>query len=467
MKQGLLRAYSAGFTALSRIMDVVLVIGGAVLAYALRFRHVPDALPLDYTAVVVIAALLVALLFPLIGVYRSWRARGLRAPVGQALLGWVVTFTLILLMLVLVKKNEQFSRWWMGLWFLSTAAALLLLRVGVYMLLRTLRAHGYNLRKAVVVGCGAQAQALLQRARDPAWAGFEVAAVFDPGVDACHVEGASVQPLAGLGAFVAAHAIDEVWVSLPLAQSTLLEPVLAQLRNSTANVRYMPDMLGLFLLNHSVTEILDTPMLDLTVTPMQGFNRALKRAEDALLSMLILLLISPLLLLIALAVKLTSRGPVLFRQKRHGWDGREIEVWKFRSMRLHHEAPGALTQARREDPRLTRFGAFLRHSSLDELPQFFNVLKGDMSIVGPRPHAVEHNALYMGLIDHYALRHTVKPGITGWAQINGWRGETETVDKMKGRIEHDLYYIEHWSLGFDLRIIALTLVRGFVHKNAY
>jgi putative colanic acid biosynthesis UDP-glucose lipid carrier transferase len=276
-----------------------------------------------------------------------------------------------------------------------------------------------------------------------------------------------VQPLAGLGAFVAAHAIDEVWVSLPLAQSTLLEPVLAQLRNSTANVRYMPDMLGLFLLNRGMTEILDMPMLDLSVTPMRGINRALKRAEDALLSMLILLLISPLLLLIALAVKLTSRGPVLFRQKRHGWDGREIEVWKFRSMRLHHEAPGALTQARREDPRLTRFGAFLRHSSLDELPQFFNVLKGDMSIVGPRPHAVEHNALYMGLIDHYALRHTVKPGITGWAQINGWRGETETVDKMKGRIEHDLYYIEHWSLGFDLRIIALTLVRGFVSKNAY
>jgi putative colanic acid biosynthesis UDP-glucose lipid carrier transferase len=158
---------------------------------------------------------------------------------------------------------------------------------------------------------------------------------------------------------------------------------------------------------------------------------------------------------------------MLFRQKRHGWDGREIEVWKFRSMRLHHETPGALTQARRDDPRLTRFGAFLRRSSLDELPQFINVLKGDMSIVGPRPHALEHNALYMGLIDHYALRHTVKPGITGWAQINGWRGETETVDRMQGRIEHDLYYIEHWSLAFDLRIIALTLVRGFVHKNAY
>ncbi|WP_297927353.1 undecaprenyl-phosphate glucose phosphotransferase [Metallibacterium sp.] len=463
MKQGLLRAYSAGFTALSRIMDVVLVIGGAVLAYALRFRHVPDALPLDYTAVVVIAALLVALLFPLIGVYRSWRARGLRAPVGQALLGWVVTFTLILLMLVLVKKNEQFSRWWMGLWFLSTAAALLLLRVGVYMLLRTLRAHGYNLRKAVVVGCGAQAQALLQRARDPAWAGFEVAAVFDPGVDACHVEGASVQPLAGLGAFVAAHAIDEVWVSLPLAQSTLLEPVLAQLRNSTANVRYMPDMLGLFLLNHSVTEILDTPMLDLTVTPMQGFNRALKRAEDALLSMLILLLISPLLLLIALAVKLTSRGPVFYRQDRLTWSGKTFRMLKFRSMLVDAEQGTGAVWASKGDGRATRIGAFLRHTSLDELPQFINVLKGDMSIVGPRPERPVFVEQFKDQIPGYMQKHMVKAGITGWAQINGLRGNTD----LGQRIEHDLYYIEHWSLGFDLRIIALTLVRGFVSKNAY
>ena len=463
MKQGLLRAYSAGFTALSRIMDVVLVIGGAVLAYALRFRHVPDALPLDYTAVVVIAALLVALLFPLIGVYRSWRARGLRAPVGQALLGWVVTFTLILLMLVLVKKNEQFSRWWMGLWFLSTAAALLLLRVGVYMLLRTLRAHGYNLRKAVIVGCGAQAQALLQRARDPAWAGFEVAAVFDPGVDACHVEGASVQPLAGLGAFVAAHAIDEVWVSLPLAQSTLLEPVLAQLRNSTANVRYMPDMLGLFLLNHSVTEILDTPMLDLTVTPMQGFNRALKRAEDALLSMLILLLISPLLLLIALAVKLTSRGPVFYRQDRLTWSGKTFRMLKFRSMLVDAEQGTGAVWASKGDGRATRIGAFLRHTSLDELPQFINVLKGDMSIVGPRPERPVFVEQFKDQIPGYMQKHMVKAGITGWAQINGLRGNTD----LGQRIEHDLYYIEHWSLGFDLRIIALTLVRGFVSKNAY
>ncbi len=463
MKRGLLRAYSAGFTALSRIMDVVLVIGGAMLAYTLRFRHAPDALPLDYTAVVVIAALLVALLFPLIGVYRSWRARGLRAPVGQALLGWSAVYALILLMLVLVKENEQFSRWWMGLWFLSTAAALLLLRVGVYMLLRTLRAHGYNLRKAVIVGCGAQAQALLRRARDPAWAGFEVAAVFDPGVDACHVEGASVQPLAGLGAFVAAHAIDEVWISLPLEQSARLEQVLAQLRSSTANVRYVPDMLGLFLLNHGVTEILDTPMLDLTATPMLGFDRALKRAEDIVIASIIFILISPVLLLIAIGVKLSSRGPVLYRQERITWSGRKFAMLKFRSMPVDVEQRTGAVWAKRGDSRATKLGAFLRRTSLDELPQFINVLKGDMSIVGPRPERPMFVEQFKERIPGYMQKHMVKAGITGWAQINGWRGDSD----LNQRIKHDLYYIEHWSLLFDLRIIALTPVRGFVHKNAY
>ena len=463
MKQGLLRAYSAGFTALSRIMDVVLVIGGAMLAYTLRFRHAPDALPLDYTAVVVIAALLVALLFPLIGVYRSWRARGLRAPVGQALLGWSAVYALILLMLVLVKENEQFSRWWMGLWFLSTAAALLLLRVGVYMLLRTLRAHGYNLRKAVIVGCGAQAQALLRRARDPAWAGFEVAAVFDPGVDACHVEGASVQPLAELGAFVAAHAIDEVWISLPLEQSARLEQVLAQLRSSTANVRYVPDMLGLFLLNHGVTEILDTPMLDLTATPMLGFDRALKRAEDIVIASIIFILISPVLLLIAIGVKLSSRGPVLYRQERITWSGRKFVMLKFRSMPVDVEQRTGAVWAKRGDSRATKLGAFLRRTSLDELPQFINVLKGDMSIVGPRPERPMFVEQFKERIPGYMQKHMVKAGITGWAQINGWRGDSD----LNQRIKHDLYYIEHWSLLFDLRIIALTLVRSFVHKNAY
>jgi putative colanic acid biosynthesis UDP-glucose lipid carrier transferase len=185
------------------------------------------------------------------------------------------------------------------------------------------------------------------------------------------------------------------------------------------------------------------------------------------LSLVILTLISPLMLLIAFGVKLSSPGPVLFKQRRNGWDGKPIKVYKFRTMTVHKECDGQVTQASKYDARITKFGAFLRRTSLDELPQFFNVLQGRMSIVGPRPHAIEHNDQYKEQIDAYMMRHKVKPGITGWAQINGWRGQTDTLDKMKKRVEFDLYYIENWTLWLDLKIIFLSMFSGFVHKNAY
>jgi len=192
----------------------------------------------------------------------------------------------------------------------------------------------------------------------------------------------------------------------------------------------------------------------------------LKRIEDVVLASLILLLIAVPMLLIAIAVKLTSRGPVLFRQTRYGMDGRPIRVWKFRSMTVMEDGD-AVIQASRNDCRITPLGAFLRRTSLDELPQFFNVLLGDMSVVGPRPHAVAHNEQYRRQVSRYMLRHKVKPGITGWAQVNGWRGETDTLEKMQKRIEFDLDYIENWSVWWDLKIVLLTLFKGFVHRNAY
>jgi putative colanic acid biosynthesis UDP-glucose lipid carrier transferase len=199
---------------------------------------------------------------------------------------------------------------------------------------------------------------------------------------------------------------------------------------------------------------------------MTGANSVIKRLEDVILSSLILCLIAVPMLLISLAVKTSSPGPIFFRQKRYGIDGRSIEVWKFRSMRVLENGTEVI-QARRNDCRVTPIGAFLRRTSLDELPQFINVLLGDMSIVGPRPHAVAHNEHYRGQISSYMLRHKVKPGITGWAQVNGWRGETDTLDKMRRRIEHDLAYIHNWSLWWDLKIVFLTIFKGFIHKNAY
>ena len=472
MRGGLLRVYSTSLGAINRALDVTLVVLGGMLAYQLRFGVAGVGLSTDYGLLLLVVALLVAMLFPAFGMYRSWRARGLRAPVMQALAGWTAVFALTLLLMVVFKENQRFSRIWMALWFVATGTGLVVVRLLVFSILRTLRARGHNRRRAVIVGGGAQAAKLVARCRRAGWAGFEVAAAFHSRESAGEhaagtLEGVPLRPLSELGRFVREGGVDEVWISLPLQESAVLELVLAQLRQSTANIRYAPDLLGLFLLNRGVTEILDTPMLDLSASPMLGVDHALKRAEDVLLSLLILLLISPVMLLIAIGIKLDSPGPVLYRQHRHGWDGRQIEVWKFRSMHVHREPDGEVIQARRDDPRLTRFGALLRRTSFDELPQFFNVLQGRMSIVGPRPHAIEHNQTYVQLIEHYALRHKVKPGITGWAQVNGWRGETDTVEKMRRRVEHDLYYIEHWSLLFDLRIIALTPVRVFADRNAY
>jgi putative colanic acid biosynthesis UDP-glucose lipid carrier transferase len=209
------------------------------------------------------------------------------------------------------------------------------------------------------------------------------------------------------------------------------------------------------------------PMVDISVSPMFGGRRFIKALQDYLIASVALVVLSPILVAIACAIKLNSKGPILFQQKRHGWNNAEILVYKFRTMMVHREVYGAVTQAQREDPRVTSVGRFLRKTSLDELPQFFNVLQGRMSVVGPRPHAMRHNNDYVKLIPHYALRHKVKPGITGWAQICGYRGETDTLDKMEGRVKHDIYYLEHWSLWMDLKIIALTPLATIFNKNVY
>lgn len=208
-------------------------------------------------------------------------------------------------------------------------------------------------------------------------------------------------------------------------------------------------------------------MINLTTSPMEGVGRVIKAIEDRIIATLILILITPVLITIATLVKLTSKGPIIYKQKRHGWDGKEITIYKFRSMRVHQEDQGKVTQAQKNDSRFTPIGGFLRRSSLDELPQFINVLQGRMSIVGPRPHAIEHNEYYKEIVEDYMLRHKVKPGITGWAQVNGWRGETDTPEKMIRRVEHDLTYIDNWSLWLDLKIIVLTIFKGFINKNAY
>ena len=451
----------------TRVLDVLLIGVAGALAFWWRFDVDVLSIPLPYSVLILITSLSSAIFFPVFGIYHSWRARSLVAPIVRVLGGWSLVFSGVLIGLVLFKEAETFSRLWMAQWWVLGGASLALLRLAVYSILRMVRTRGINHRRAVVVGCGPLAAQLVQRAESERWAGYDVVRVFGHRAEGSVVSGHEIHPLNELFDYVSTHQIDEVWIAVPFDQSLQLKDVLDDLRFSTANVRFVPDLFGLFLINHGVSEVMDVPMIDLSASPMTGANRIVKGVEDRVLALLILLLISPLLLLIALGVKLSSKGPVLYKQKRHGWDGQPFNIYKFRSMRHLADDEGEVPQAVRGDSRVTRFGAFLRRTSLDELPQFINVLQGRMSIVGPRPHAVEHNEVYKSQIDGYMLRHKVKPGITGWAQINGWRGETDTLEKMRKRIEYDLYYIEHWSLVFDLKIIFLTMFRGFIHKNAY
>jgi putative colanic acid biosynthesis UDP-glucose lipid carrier transferase len=243
------------------------------------------------------------------------------------------------------------------------------------------------------------------------------------------------------------HGVDEVYITLPLGSQPRIVELLEQLQGTTASIFFVP-------------------VVGLCETPFTGTNELVKRLSDVVLASLILLLVSPLMLAIAFAVKLSSPGPVIFKQRRNGLAGDEIVIWKFRSMTSQDDGD-EVRQATRDDPRITRIGALLRRSSLDELPQFFNVLQGHMSIVGPRPHAVAHNEQYRRLIKAYMVRHKVKPGITGWAQIHGHRGETDTLEKMQARVEYDLEYLRNWSLGLDLQIIARTIKLVLFDRKAY
>jgi putative colanic acid biosysnthesis UDP-glucose lipid carrier transferase len=237
-------------------------------------------------------------------------------------------------------------------------------------------------------------------------------------------------------------------------------------QGTTASVFFVPDVFGISIIQGRLQDMNGVPVVGLLETPFTGTNRLVKRLSDIVLGSLILVLIAPLLLAIAIGVKLSSPGPAIFKQRRNGLDGEEIVVWKFRSMRTQDDG-AVVPQATKDDPRVTRFGAFIRRTSLDELPQFINVLQGRMSIVGPRPHAVAHNEQYREIIKAYMVRHKVKPGITGWAQIHGHRGETDTVEKMRARVEYDLEYLRNWSLGLDLQIIARTIKLVFFDRAAY
>jgi putative colanic acid biosynthesis UDP-glucose lipid carrier transferase len=342
------------------------------------------------------------------------------------------------------------------------------LRVFVRFGLRVMRRRGRNTRSLAFAGAGELAQKVNAKVASAPWMGMMVVGAYDDR-DPGRLPQDGLPLLGDFSRLVEdarAGKVDYAYITLPMHADKRITQLVSELADTTASVYVVPDFFVYELQHARWFNMGGIPMVSVFESPFYGVDGWLKRTEDLLLGSIILLLIAPLMLLIAAGVKLTSPGPAIFKQRRYGLNGEVVEVWKFRSMSVCED--GALVvQARKGDARVTPLGAFLRRTSLDELPQFINVLQGTMSIVGPRPHAVAHNEQYRRLIHGYMLRHKVKPGITGWAQVNGWRGETDTLEKMQKRVEHDLAYIRDWSLWGDIRIVWLTMWKGFVGNNAY
>ncbi|MGR5144722.1 undecaprenyl-phosphate glucose phosphotransferase [Photobacterium sp. DNB23_23_1] len=402
--------------------------------------------------------------------YVSWRTTPFRMEAWRLSVNWLFAFLVAGSADSMLDFNMFSSISHQLMWFGVTWVVLLLYRLILKVILRVARGHGYNTRNVAIVGAGRLGQELAKRINRSPWMGFNVVGHYDTTE---YVESEHPEPIARvlgdleqLVSIAKAGIIDRVYIALPVSKQSHIASLINELADTTCSVMYLPDVFTFELLHARSDNLGGLPVISIYSSPMDGSNRILKRVFDVVVGSLILSLISIPMLLISCAVKLTSPGPVFFKQHRYGIDGRPIKVWKFRSMNVM-ENGDKVTQAKKGDNRLTPIGGFLRRTSLDELPQFINVIQGSMSIVGPRPHAVAHNEEYRKLINGYMLRHLVKPGITGWAQINGWRGETDTLDKMEKRIEFDLDYIRNWSVFLDAKIVFLTIFKGFIDKNAY
>ncbi len=459
----MLRPYAAEIAYLLRIGDAAVIVfvmmslgwgaGGVGQAHAL---------------VTLLAVFLFMIFAEIQGVYGSWRTRSTWDEVREVTVVWFGVIVSLIVMAFLFKVSADYSRQLIVIWIalvpLTIGGGRWLLRAQAYYA----RRRGLNTRVLAFVGAGSTAKRMASQFERSHQMGIKIAGVYDDR----KLSRLSLHNLSLIGNSMDVvrdardGRLDFVYITLPMHAERRIIELVDALADTTASVYVVPDSFIFDLKNARWAEVAGMPVVSIFDSPFYGIQGSWKRLEDLALGSLILLLISPLMLMIAIVIKLTSPGPVIFKQRRYGLRGEVVNVWKFRSMTVCEDG-SHVEQAKRGDSRTTPFGRFLRRTSLDELPQFINVLQGHMSIVGPRPHAVAHNEEYRQLIHGYMLRHKVKPGITGWAQINGWRGETDTLVKMERRIEYDLEYIRNWSLWLDLKIILLTVFRGFFGKHIY
>ena len=463
-QRSLLKSNATALDQLLRLADPVIVVVVGWVAQWIYLRT-PNTPPVYWIAMLGVALVSFAV-FPATGLYRPQRGGSLIEDLRSLASGWLTLLAIGVFLVFVTKSGELYSRVWVALWFAGGFFLQTIMRLTLRVSLRYLRRHGYNLRHICIVGAGELGREVVLRLRRAPWSGLNLRGFYD---DAPELAGAVVDGVPVLGTidslceYLDHSELDQVWIALPLRSEERIRRLVAALRAYPVQVRYVPDIFGFQLLRHSFSEIAGMPVIGLTDTPLEGMPRVLKAAEDYALGSLVLLLMSPLLILIAVAIKLSSPGPVLYRQERVTWNGRRFTMLKFRSMPVGTERSSGPVWSEQDDPRATRLGALLRRFSLDELPQLFNVLRGEMSLVGPRPERPEFVARFRQEIPGYMQKHMVKAGITGWAQVNDLRGSSD----LSKRIQYDLYYIDNWSVLFDIRILALTVGHIFRSRNAY
>jgi undecaprenyl-phosphate glucose phosphotransferase len=405
------------------------------------------------------------------GMYRSWRGVSTQREIFSLLFVWIFTALLLLVWGFVTKHTGEFSRLALFTWFVVTPVLTILCRLGIRLLQRVLRTLGYNSRNFAIIGVTELGFQLAQNIEKLPEMGLKLLGFYDDRGDERTPDvpdgiGRRIGNLDDLLAHARAGEVDLIYITFPMRAEDRIRGVLSRLSDTTASVYVVPDFFVFELLHSRWSDILGLPVVSVFETPFYGIDGMAKRLCDLVLGGLLLLLLAVPMAVIAIWIKFTSPGPVFFRQRRYGLDGREIRVWKFRTMKVCEDGAVAV-QAVKNDPRVTNAGAFLRRNSLDELPQLFNVIEGNMSLIGPRPHPNALNEQFRQKVEGYMLRHKVKPGITGLAQVSGWRGETDTPEKMEKRIECDLQYIRDWSLWLDIKILLRTVWVVILGHNAY